>query len=284
MRAPVLAVAVVMASVVATAPSATSYAAELEMGTPNSSAVAQNHTQKPTLAPNRVLEPGERLHIQFTGRFHLPKQTEAVELDGAGASASQVRQLKRQGYSTICYVSAGSWEDYRNDAHQFPPQLLGRRLDGWPNERWLDVRERGALLPLMERRVKQCARKGFQGIEFDNVDGYSNLTGFPITRRHQLRFNKGLARVAKKHGLSPGLKNSIGLVRPLSRKFDWALNEECVTYDECGVYRHFTKRGKAVVIIEYGETSRRSVCREASRIGATAQLKRLSLSAWARRC
>lgn len=243
-----------------------------------------NAVGTPTTAREHAVAPGDRLHIQFTGRLRVPKSADAVELDGENTSKRQVRRLKRRGKVPICYISAGSWESYRSDAKRYPKRLLGNVLDGWPDERWLDIRRRSALRPVIERRVRQCARKGFKGVEFDSVDGYQNRTGFAIKRKAQLRFNRMLARMAKRHGLSPGLKNAVGLIKSLSHNFDWALNEECVTYRECSAYRPFIRKGKAVLILEYGETSRKRVCRAASRLGATAQVKRLRLSAWARHC
>ena len=34
---------------------------------------------------------------------------------------------------------------------------------------------------ILDDRVSICAAKGFDGVEFDNVDGYSNKTGFALT-------------------------------------------------------------------------------------------------------
>src|SRR4051794_26735739 len=44
---------------------------------------------------------------------------------------------ERQG---ICYVDVGSWEPYRSDDGKFPQRVLGRHFQGFPNERWLDIR------------------------------------------------------------------------------------------------------------------------------------------------
>ena len=43
------------------------------------------------------------------------------------------------GRKVVCYIDAGTWEDWRPDAAQFTTSLLGRS-NGWPGERWLDVR------------------------------------------------------------------------------------------------------------------------------------------------
>ncbi|MEZ5116198.1 MAG: endo alpha-1,4 polygalactosaminidase [Candidatus Nanopelagicales bacterium] len=241
----------------------------------------------PTYAAERpapAVLPGQRLWVQLSGSLRIPAGTDAVELDGEDTPARTVRRLRAYGLTVVCYVSAGSWERYRDDAGDFPRSVLGRRLDGWPDERWLDVRRLDVLLPLIERRVRTCADKGFRGVEFDNVDGYANRTGFPITRRDQLRYDRALAALARRHGLSPGLKNSPGLVADLVASYDWALVEECVTYDECARYRPFVRAAKSVTVLEYGDVAFASVCRAAARLGVSAELRRRDLGPWVRRC
>jgi hypothetical protein len=34
----------------------------------------------------------------------------------------------------ICYIDT-AYEDYRPDAYEFPPDVLGHDLDGWPGEK-----------------------------------------------------------------------------------------------------------------------------------------------------
>lgn len=38
----------------------------------------------------------------------------------------------------------------------------------------------------MRARMNECSARGYDGIELDNVDGYANKTGFPLTRHEQL--------------------------------------------------------------------------------------------------
>jgi hypothetical protein len=44
------------------------------------------------------------------------------------------------GLKPICYISAGSAENWRPDFQRFPKASLGKSLDGWPGEFWLDIR------------------------------------------------------------------------------------------------------------------------------------------------
>ena len=66
--------------------------------------------------------------------------------------------------------------------------------------------------PLLEARMDLCRDKGFDAVEADNVDGYANRTGFPLTAADQLRFNRFLAAAAHARGLSIGLKNDLDQV------------------------------------------------------------------------
>ncbi len=69
-----------------------------------------------------------------------------------------------------------------------------------------------------------CKSKGFDGVEFDNVDGYANNTGFPLTYADQITYNTWLANQAHTLGLSVALKNDLGQVHDLLPYFDWALD------------------------------------------------------------
>ena len=105
--------------------------------------------------------------------------------------------------------------------------MIGKNLDDWEGERWLDIRRLDVLGPIMEARMELCEDKGFDGIEPDNVDGYLNDTGFDLTYEDQLRYNIWLANAAHEHGLSIGLKNDMDQAADLLAYFDWALNEQC---------------------------------------------------------
>lgn len=96
-----------------------------------------------------------------------------------------------------------------------------------------------------------CARKGFDGLEPDNINGYENPTGFPLTGADQIRFNRWIARVAHNNGLSVALKNDGPQAKKLVGNFDYAVVEQCFQYDECGQYTPFIRANKAVFSVEY---------------------------------
>jgi hypothetical protein len=194
-----------------------------------------------------------------------------------------VSDLHATGGHVACYISAGSWEDWRPDAADFPDHVLGRELEGWPGERWLDVRALDDLAPIMGARLDACAAKGFDAVDFDNVNGYSNRTGFALTADDQLAYNRWLANAAHERGLSVGLKNDGEQTAELVSYFDFAVVEQCFQYRECGLYRPFVDAGKAVLEVEY-ELSRNEFCGRAARLSINALIKRYALGAWRRPC
>jgi hypothetical protein len=183
----------------------------------------------------------------------------------------------------VCYIDAGSWEKWRPDADRYPPSVKGKQMDGWPGERWLDIRRIDLIGPIIEDRVAMCAAKGFDGVEFDNVDGYSNKTGFSLTASDQLAFDRWLADRAHAHGLAVGLKNTPSLARQLEPKFDFAIVEQCVQYRECAAFAAFLEAHKPVLDIEYS-VKPATFCPRAEHLGLFAMRKHLELDAWRKTC
>ena len=133
------------------------------------------------------------------------------------------------------------------------------RSNGWPGERWLDIRRLDVLGPDHAGARSTLRPKGFDGVEFDNVDGYTNHTGFPLTPPTSSRYNVWLANLAHRHGLAVALKNDIDQVARSRRYFDFALDEQCFQYDECAPgLRGWAASGKAVFCVEYRQTTFRA--------------------------
>jgi hypothetical protein len=179
---------------------------------------------------------------------------DVYDLDLFETDAAEIAQLRADGKHAICYLSAGTWEEWRDDTGDVPPAVIGNAYDGWEGERWLDIRQIDALAPVMLARLDLCAAKGFSAIEPDNIDGYTNDTGFPLTYDDQLAFNRWLAVVAHEHGLSIGLKNDDEQVADLVDHFDWALTEGCFDQGWCKEMALFIDAGKAVFAAEYTDT------------------------------
>jgi len=195
---------------------------------------------------------------------------------------STVDTLHQRGRAVVCYLSAGSWEDFRPDTDAFPEQVKGKS-NGWPGERWLDIRQLDILGPIMEARLDLCAQKGFDGVEFDNIDGYVNNTGFPLTAADQTAYNVFLANAAHARGLSAGLKNNVEQAATQQRSFDFAINEECYAYNECGLLTPFINANKAVFHVEY-DIATTTFCPATTTLGFSSMLKHLNLDAWQQTC
>jgi hypothetical protein len=227
--------------------------------------------------------PGDTWQYQLAGRIDIGVDADVFDLDAFTTSRSVVRRLHDLGRHVVCYISAGTWEPYRPDAHRFPSSVLGMRVPGWPDERWLDIRRLDVLGPIMRARLDRCARKGFDGVELDWIDSWSFDTGFGLSRADQLRYDRWLARAAHRRGLAIGLKNGLPLVSSLVLSFDFVVNEQCFQYRECGRYRPFLDAGKAVFNVEY-HLPRSQFCERAAFLGVSAIRKQLELTAWRRAC
>ncbi len=226
---------------------------------------------------------GTTWQIQFSGRLNPSIDATAFDLDMFETAASTVAALHADGRHVVCYINAGAWEKWRPDAARYPRVVKGRGLDGWPGEKWLDIRRIDLIGPILSDRLDQCAAKGFDGVEFDNVDGFANDTGFPLTAADQLTFDRWLAARAHERGLAVGLKNTLELARQLEPDFDFAILEQCFQYRECALVAPFVDAGKSVIDIEYS-LARSQFCAKATRLGIAAMRKRLSLDAWRRAC
>ena len=117
---------------------------------------------------------------QLQGGVNTEYEVALYELDLFETPTSVVSALKASGRRLLCYFSAGSWENFRPDAGQFPSSALGSVYSGFEDERWLDVRS-PEVMTLMKARLGLAVERGCDGVEADNVDGFENPTGFPLS-------------------------------------------------------------------------------------------------------
>lgn len=203
--------------------------------------------------------PGLSWQIQYDGPIDTNVEADVFDLDWQDTTAETARALKDRGKRLICYVNAGAWENWRADKKAFPSAVIGKAMADWPAEKWLDIRRHDVLLPLMIARINTCRLKGFDAIDADNIDGYTQDTGFPLTKQNAQTYFEALAAAAHERGLSIGLKNSQGLLAESGQIVDFAVNEQCLQYHDCDAYDPLLAAGKAVFHIEYKGTLE-SVC------------------------
>ncbi len=188
---------------------------------------------------------------QLMGTINQNYDVDMYDLDLFDNSKEVINALKNKGIKVICYFSAGSYENWRIDKDDFPNEVQGKILEGWEDEKWLDISKIDLLAPIMKNRLDLAVEKGCDGVEPDNVDGYLNDNGFDLSYQNQLDYNKWLAEEAHKRGLTVGLKNDLEQIPELVDYFDFALNEQCFEYDECETLLPFIEQDKAVFGVEY---------------------------------
>jgi len=187
---------------------------------------------------------------QLTGTIDTKYDVDVYDIDLFDTPDSVFATLHSEGKHIVCYFSAGSAEDWRPDYNLFKASDLGNKLGGWPGERWVDTRSAN-VRSIMKARLDKAKARGCDGVEPDNVDAYTNNPGFPLTYATQLDYNRFLANEARARGLKVALKNDVDQLADLAPSFDFAVNEQCHQYKECGGYTAFTNAGKPVFNAEY---------------------------------
>ncbi len=182
------------------------------------------------------------------------------DIDGANSTAADVAAIHAAGAIAVCYVDVGTLEPNRPDEANFPASVIGPDVQGWPGEKWLLVTaaNQTTILPLMKARFASwCQAKGFDAIEPDNLDAWTNISG--VTEADNVAYDLAIGQLAQTIHLSIGLKNVMTDLKASQYAsflavFDWALNEQCYEYGECDAYTaagSFLPAGKAVFDVEY---------------------------------
>jgi len=221
---------------------------------------------------------------QLSGAINTSYSVDVYDIDLFDVPDATLQALRDDGRTVVCYFSAGSVEDWRPDVDQLPDQAIGRKLDGWDGERWLDVRHPD-VLALMRARLDRAAERGCDLVEPDNVDGWDNNTGFDLTRDDSVAYLKLLANAAHERGLGIAKKNGADTVEGLEPWFDAAVVEECAAFDECARWDAFVAAGKPVWQAEYAPSDdlrgaqelADTVCEAARRAGRRALILPLNL-------
>jgi hypothetical protein len=206
------------------------------------------------------------------------------DIDWEDNPASTVASIHTAGRHAYCYIDIGTWERFRSDASQFPSRVLGRN-NGWPGERWLDIRKLNVLGPIMTARMDTCSQKGFDGVQFDNVDGWQSTTGFPLTQHDDAYYTAWMANEAHRRGLATSWENAIENSAALQPYMDALVLEQCYQYSECDQAHAMTDAGKWVGGVEYRKAyadMRFCLTYQAQRI--VGMFKKLSLKSWRVAC
>lgn len=229
--------------------------------------IAYGNTTPPPPTNGSWWKPQEGLswwwQLENAGSLNTSLNVDVYDIDLVeGRDTGKIASLKSKGYRVVCYFSAGTYEDFRPDSSELLKDnkvalIDGSNLPQFPEEAWLAIGNAQALenviKPVMRARLDLAKSAGCDAVEPDNVDGYSNNeTQGQISRAQQLSYNRWLAAEAHSRGLSVGLKNATDLLATLVGEFDFAVNEQCYAYGECGGYTStFLAQDKPVFNQEY---------------------------------
>ncbi len=195
---------------------------------------------------------------QLSGDLNTGYDVDVYDIDLFDAPRETIAALQAAGRHVVCYFSAGSSENWREDFKRFQEDDKGKPLEDWDGERWLDTSSQN-VRAIMVDRLKLAAEKGCDGVEPDNLDGYQNESGFPMSQTSAQDYEHFLAQTAHHLGLAIGLKNDTNNVPVMAGLFDFAVNEECHQYAECAVYGAFTALGKPVFNAEYEDSFQENI-------------------------
>jgi len=217
-------------------------------------------------------------HIQYSPTPTSPAvDVQYWNLDLFEVDNVTMQNLKDQGVYVMCYFSAGSQEDWRPDAGEFPSECLGDPLGGWPGEVWADIRC-PEVRQIMADRIDLGISKGCDGFDPDNMDAYDNNPGIPLTEQDAIDYYLFMANYVHSQGKGIGLKNALNIIPSVLSEMDWAVNEQCFQYSECNALQPVLDDGKPVFQIEYGGASKADqVCDEANGLGFATLIKNMDL-------
>lgn len=220
-------------------------------------------------------------NTKFTGNV--------VDVDAFTTTAETVTALHKQGKKVIAYLSVGTLEDDRPDGALLPAEVIGKKYSEWPHEKWLDIRQLDKLKPWLNSRFNMIVKKGFDAIEPDNLDGYTNTTGFALSIDDAKKYADYLITLAHSNGLGIGQKNVPDLTADYAAKFDWVLTEDAFNQGWQKDVDRYIALKKPVFAVEYTDvtsqtTFEQSICPAASTLGYTAILKHRNLDLWVDKC
>ena len=191
------------------------------------------------------------LDYQLGGAYAPPTGVKIVSRDRTASPAA--------GLYNICYVNgfqiqpgeASDWMTNHAD-------LILRDGGGQPiidqdwNEILIDVstpQKRTAVAAIVGGWIDGCKTKGFDAIEIDNLDSYSRSQG-KLTETTNVAAMALFSASAHAKGLAIAQKNSSEIVAKKGEMgTDFAVAEECNTFNECQTYRD--GYGDHVLVIEY---------------------------------
>lgn len=216
------------------------------------------------------------------GTFDTSMAVQVFDIDWE-QEASAVQSLHAAGKKVICYVSVGSWEDWRPDAAQFPSAVIGKDYPGWPGEKFVDIRAQ-ALRDIMAKRLDVCRQKGCDAVEPDNMDVFEASSGFPLTRADGVNYSLWLAMQSHQRGMAIVQKNASSIVADIRASYDGALTEDCHADGWCADMQPYLDNNQPVFACEYKSDVFSAACTWGKAKKFSFILKKEDLGAWIQFC
>jgi hypothetical protein len=198
---------------------------------------------------------------------------------GVGGVVRDVTDVPAEGLWSACYVNGFQTQpadrQWWLDEH---PDLVLRDeagdpvIDaGWPDELLLDTSTEAnaaALAEIVGAQAAACAERGFDAVEYDNLDSWTRSDG-RLDEDGAVRLATLLVAAAHDAGLAAGQKNApdLGTRGRDEAGFDFAVAEECGRYDECTAYTDVY--GDAVLDVEYESAGFAAACADPDRPAST---------------
>ncbi len=218
---------------------------------------------------------GPPANVQFDYQIYNDYEPEpgvrVVSRDWFGGEA-----LTGEDAYSICYVNAFQTQaddpfvDRPDERSNWPANLVLTELGddpNWGGEYLIDIStapKRAQALAWLEPMIDACEAKGFDAVEFDNLDSWTRFDGTPLEGQvpfgeaEAILFATDIAYYAHTKLLAVGQKNTTDLLDDVEAiGFDFAIVESCGVYDEC---TDFTDVYDKVIGIEYSEASFAVAC------------------------
>lgn len=240
--------------------------------------------QEVVTRPNWIPAVGDDWQLVLKGEFNIADNWAYVwDIDLFETSAETIKQLHDADRRVICYFSAGTYEDWRDDLKSLNETQLaefgmGQVLVEWEGETWWNTNS-PKVRELLVGRVKLAAEKGCDAIDPDNIDGYDNKNSLNLTKADAIDLMKFLQQEAIKYGMATGLKNSATIIPDVISFLDFSVNEQCVEHKECNDFAQWITAGKPVFNVEYplttpvNETTLNNICSASGTKGMSMVMK-----------
>lgn len=183
-------------------------------------------------------------------------------LDMYDNATKYISDLKKEDHIVMCYISVGTLEGFRSFYKKDPSIWEGLTLGtmaSWHDEKWIDIRQLGRLIPIMESRFDHFASLGCDAIEPDNMDCYGS-SECGLSRDTSIEYALVIASLAHNRNMSIVAKNAIELYPTIEPFFDGAVVENCAKWKECQSLTIWKDHDKGVFSVEYDDTS--DICNE----------------------